>query len=224
MKFFLLCFITVFTAINAISQTEFGFFAGPQATATHYTILNVKQKNDMKFGFQAGVAFKIPFENRLSFSPAAFYSMKGYKVTFTRASFPPDSNAKDNNTTIHTFETAALLQYDFNNQPDHFFIKGGPSLDFQLFGKETFNLIAGGSVNRSMKFSFGDYGHYSANMLVQFGYETGNGIIIFAQYSHGLASINNADGGPAIRHRVFGISIGKYLNRKKNIMDTKNKE
>jgi hypothetical protein len=208
-----LFFTPLLITIIASSQVKFDLFAGPQATATHYTILNVKQKNDLKFGFQAGLGLKVPFENKLSFSPAAFYSMKGYKVTLNQPSFPPDSNAKDNNTTIHTFELAALLQYDFNNQPDHFFIKGGPSLDFQLFGKETFNLKAGGSVSRNMKFSYADYGHYSANMLAQFGYETGNGLLIFAQYSHGLASINNADGGPAIRHRVYGISIGKYINR-----------
>ena len=164
------------------------------------------------------------FENKLSFCPAFFYSMKGYKVTFTQFLYPPDSTATDNNTTIHTVELAALLQYDFNNQPNHFFFKGGPTLDFQLFGKEKFNLKAGGSVSRDMKFSFGDYGYYSANMLAQFGYETGNGLFVFAQYTHGMASINNADGGPKIRHRAFGISVGKYINRKKIVMNTKNKE
>ncbi|MBK5271498.1 MAG: hypothetical protein JJE22_10840 [Bacteroidia bacterium] len=66
-----------------------------------------------------------------------------------------------------------------------------------------------------MKFSYTDYGHFSANMLAQFGYETGSGLILFAQYSFGLASINNADYGPEIRHRIYGISIGKYINSKK---------
>ena len=52
--------------------------------------------------------------------------------------FPPDTAAIDNNTTIHTFELASLLQYNLGKQPYHFFIKAGPSLDFQLFGKEKF--------------------------------------------------------------------------------------
>jgi hypothetical protein len=217
MKLLFLYFAALSMTISANCQVEFSFFAGPQATSARYTINNEKQKSNLKYGFQAGLGLKVPFENKLSFCPAAFYSMKGYKVTFTQFLYPPDADAKDNNTT-------ALLQYDFDNQPDHFFFKGGPSLDFQLFGRETFNLKTSGSVTRNMKFSFADYGHYAANMLAQFGYETGSGLFLFAQYTHGMASINNTDGGPKIRHRAYGISIGKYINRKKLVIDTKNKE
>ncbi len=214
----------LFITLIVHGQVEVGLFAGPQATAARYTILNQKQKNEFKYGFQAGVGFKVPFDNKLFFAPAGFYSLKGYKVTFTQFAFPPDVNAKDNNTTIHTFELAALLQYDLSSQPGHVFIKAGPSLDFHLFGKQTYTLVNGESVSRNMKFSNGDYGHFSANMLAQIGYETGGGFMIFAQYTHGMASTNNADGGPKIRHRAYGISIGKYLNRKKIVIDTKNKE
>ena len=178
MKFFLLITSILAISISVSSQVEFGMFAGPQITATHYTIYNIKQKNDLKYGFQAGVGLKVPFDINLFFAPAAFYSLKGYNVTFTQFAFPPDTTAIDNNTTIQTFELAALLQYDLGKKPDHFFIKAGPSLDFQLFGKEKFHLTDGTSVNRNMKFSFGDYGHYSANILTQFGYETGSGLII----------------------------------------------
>jgi len=218
-------FFTLIITLIAHSQFEVGFFAGPQATGARYTILNQKQKNEIKYGFQAGVGLKVPFEEKLFFSPAAFYSLKGYKVTLTQFVYPPDTNAKDNNTTIHTFELAALLQFDFSNEPGHVFIKAGPSLDFHLFGKETYNLKAGGSVSRNMTFSTdGDYGHFSANMLAQIGYETGNGFMLFAQYTHGMASTNNAEGGPKIRHRAYGISIGKFLTRKKIVIDTRNKE
>ena len=209
--------VTIFLSFIAHSQFEYGFFAGPQATGARYTILNQKQKNEMKYGFQAGIGLKVPFENKLFFAPAAFYSLKGYKVTFTEFVYPPDPNAIDNNTTIHTFELAALLQYDLSSKPSHVFIKAGPSLDFHLFGKETYTLKAGGSVNRKMPFSAdGDYGHFSANLLMQIGYETGSGFMFFAQYTHGMASTNNTDGGPKIRHRAYGISIGKYLNRKRS--------
>lgn len=216
--------VTILLSLISHSQVEVGLFAGPQATGARYTILNQKQKNEIKYGFQAGVGLKVPFENKLFFSPAGFYSLKGYKVTFTEFAFPPDTNAKDNNTTIHTFELAALLQYDFSSKPGHVFFKAGPTLDFHLFGKENFNLKNGNSVSRSMTFSDVDYGHFSANMLLQIGYETGGGLMIFAQYTHGMASTNNADGGPKIRHRAYGISIGKYLNRKKIVIDTRNKE
>lgn len=211
--------------LSANSQFEIGLFAGPQATAARYTILNQKQKNEIKYGFQAGIGFKVPFENKLYFSPAAFYSLKGYKVSFTEFRYPPDTAAKDNNTTIHTFELAALLQYDFSNNPGHVFIKVGPSIDFHLSGKETFHLKNGTSVNRNMKFSTqGEYGHFSANMLLQLGYETGGSFFIFGQYSHGMASTNNEDKGPKIRHRAYGLSLGYYFNRKKIVIDTRNKE
>ena len=217
MKFFVLIALSLLINLCASSQNQFVFFAGPQATAAHYKVEDVKQKSEFKYGFQAGVTMKVPFESHLFFSPAAFYSMKGYKVTYTRFSFPPDVLAKDNNTTLHTFELATLLQYDFSNEPGHVFMKAGPSLDFQLKGKEKFNLSSGGAVNRSMVYSYGEYGHYSASFLMQLGFETGGGIMIFGQYSHGLTNLNNADNGPEIKHRVFGISIGKYLKNKKAI-------
>jgi Outer membrane protein beta-barrel domain len=224
MKLSLLLSIILLITFSAGSQPSWYIFAGPQATSSHYTIDGARQNNNLKIGFQAGLGCKVPFDNQLSFSPAVFYSLKGYKVTFNRYSFPPDSNAIDNNTTIHTFEVAGLLQFDFSMQPDHFFIKAGPSLDFQLFGHEKYHLESGGMVNRKMKYGFGDYGHYSASLLAQFGYETANGLIIFAQYTRGVTSINNADYGPKILHRIYGISIGKYLHWKKTVVDTKNKE
>lgn len=224
MKLFFAFFVTLLLSLCASSQNQLLVFAGPQATTSYYKVEGLKQKSTLKYGFQAGVGLKIPFENKLFFSPVAFYSMKGYKVSFTRYAFPPDIDAKDNNTTLHTFELSSLLQYDFSNDPGHFFIKAGPALDLQLIGKEKFNLKAGGSVDRKMKFSYGDYGHFSINVLGQLGYETSSGFLIFAQYSYGLASISNADYGPNIQHRVFGISIGKFLNRKKIVIDTRNKE
>ena len=57
-------------------------------------------------------------------------------MKFNRYAFPPDTLATDNNTSIHTFELAFLLQFDLGKRHGHFFIKAGPSLDFQLAGKE----------------------------------------------------------------------------------------
>ncbi|MDZ4794370.1 MAG: porin family protein [Bacteroidota bacterium] len=224
MKILYSLFAALLVSFSADCQSELGIFAGPQATTTSYSAQGSKQDNSFKYGFHAGALMKIPFEGRLYFAPAAYYSLKGYKVTFNRFVYPPGPTAADNNTTLHTFELAALLQYDLGSNPSHAFIKLGPSLDFQLLGKEKFNVIGGGTVDRSMKFGPGEYGRYSANLIGQLGYETASGFIIFAQYTHGAASLNNADGGPAIRHRVYGISIGKFLKRKKIVIDTKNKE
>lgn len=205
--------------LTATSQTELGLFAGPQITSAYYTTPEInlgktQQETEMKFGFQAGGTLRAQFENKLYFSPAVFYSLKGYKVKLTRPSIPPDSAAVDNDVTLHTFEIAPMLQYNFSDAPGHFFIKAGPSIDVQLFGKEKFNKSRGGSVNRNMKFGFADYGHFGANLLLHLGYETESGLLIFAHYSHGVGSISNRDNGPRIKHRVAGISIGKYFSRK----------
>lgn len=212
--------ITLFS----FSQNRLGLFAGPQATSSLYTVQDVKQKNNFKYSFHAGVCMKVPFEGNLFFAPEAYYSMKGYKVTFTRFVYPPGPEAKDNNTSIHTFELAALLQYDLGKNPGHCYIKGGPSLDFQLFGREKFN-TASAPVSRKMKYSLdGDYGYFGANLLVKFGYETSGGMFISLNYTHGVGSLNNSDGGPRIFHRVAGLSIGTYLRHNKINIDTKNKE
>jgi hypothetical protein len=217
MKFFAFTIAIVFLMSAARAQVQYSIFGGPQATSASYTAQSVKQKTSYKFGGQIGLGMKVPFETRLSFAPALFYSMKGYKAVFNRFVYPPDVTATDNNTTFHNVETAFLLHYDFNSRPSHAFLKLGPTLDFQLFGKEKFNTPTG-LVDRKIPFGYDKYGHFSANMILQLGYEMENGVFFFGSYSHGLANINNADGGPSIRHRVFGISIGKYIAHSRGVM------
>lgn len=210
-----------FSALFAVSvlmcsaQVKFGLFGGPQVTSSKYLINGKKQANTPKYGFQIGASFKVPFENKLYFSPAAFYSLKGYNVKFNQRAFPPDTLAIDNNTSIHTFELAALLQYDFTDQPGHFFLKFGPSIDVQLLGKEKFNRSNRTRGEQDMVFSFTRYGHFGANLLLQMGYETKEGLSFSVNYTHGIGSINNADHGPKILHRAVGMSIGKYIGKKK---------
>ncbi|MEO5948500.1 MAG: porin family protein [Chitinophagaceae bacterium] len=224
MKIFISTLLIFFIATSAHSQVEFGIFGGPQATSATYKIDETKQKTSYKFGFQVGGMMKVPFEGNLYFAPAAFYSMKGYKVSFNKISIPPDIDAVDNNTTFHNLELAGLLQYDFGANPDHFFLKAGPSLELQLLGNEKFNRSNDVPVDRKIKFGFADYGHYLFNFLTILGYESSNGFTIYGQYSLGLANIINTDGGPTVRHQAFGISFGKYFNRKKIIIDTRNIE
>lgn len=206
------------------AQNLTGVFLGAQANTANYNVNYSKQKTNYTYGFQAGVMMKVPFDKGIFFAPSVFYSLKGYKVKFAQYTFPPDPMASDNEVKLHTFELAALLQLDFGNKPSHGFLKVGPTLDFQLFGHEKFNLQTGGSVSRKMTFGYGDYGHYSANALAQLGFETSSGLVFSVNYTYGLTSISNADGGPKILHRCIGFSIGKYLNAKKIVLDTRNKE
>lgn len=193
-------------------QIQYGLFTGPQVTDVRYMINEKKQETRLKAGVNIGALLKIPVEYRLSFSPSIMYNLRGYNVKFNGISFPPDTFAKDNNTSFHTVELAFLLQHDFTLKPGHFFFRFGPSLDFALFGKEKYN-TTGSSVSRNMIFSFGDYGHYLASAILQLGYEDKNGAFVYGHYNYSLTSMNNADDGPRIGNRAAGISIGKYLKK-----------
>ena len=209
--------------INVNSQVQLGLFAGPQATTVHYLINGNKQDNSFKYGINLGAQLKVPFENRLSFVPSIMYNLRGYKVNFNAPSYPPDLLATDNNTSFHTVELGFLLQHDFNTEAAHWFFKIGPSLDFALFGKETYHTPTA-TVKRNMIFGFGDYGHYLASAIFQVGYEAGNGTFIYGHYNYSLTTMNNFDQGAKIGNRAIGISVGKYLSRKKIVLDTKNKQ
>ena len=207
---------TLFITVQTFSQQVQTFiFAGVQGNNAKYTINGFKQNTSFKIGGQAGIGMKVPFEGRLSFVPLFFYSLKGYKVEFDQSSPYPDPTAINNSTTIHCVELSALFQHDFNTSPDHFFFRIGPSLDFQLAGNEEFETNTNTITDRPMNFGYADYGHYSANALAHFGYEKGNNFFIYVQYTWGLASINNFDGGPQIHHRNIGLSAGFYLKKKK---------
>jgi hypothetical protein len=203
-------------ASAACAQVQVGIFAGPQATGVRYLINENKQESGLKFGLNAGMQLKVPFENRLSFAPSVMYNLRGFKVKFSAPSFPPDSFAIDNSISFHTIELAFLLQHDFTTDAGHWFFRIGPSLDFALFGKEKYTTgNGGGTVKRNLKFSFGDYGHYLASAIFQLGYESPGGFFIYGHYNYGLTTMNNFDSGPLIGNRAAGITVGTYLKRNK---------
>jgi len=202
---------------TCFSQISFGVFGGPQLTTAKYKVNEKKQPTDFKPGFQLGATIKIPFDNQLYFGPAIYYSMKGYKVTLKDPAFPPTQVAINNETTIHTIEIAPLLHLDFSNQPSHLFVKFGPAIDFAFSGKEKFDTIGGTKpIERSMHFSYTEYGRITAQAILHLGFESSKGYFVFAHYAEGLGSLNNADNGPIIKHRIVGISIGWFFNKNTN--------
>ena len=199
------------------AQPEVVIFGGPQATSARYTVQTIKQPASFKPGLMAGIAMKVEFDNQLYFFPSVYYSLKGYKVTLNNPSFPPTELAINNNTSIHTMEIAPLLQLDFNKNPAHLFVRFGPSVDFAFSGKETFDTVSNsgavGTISRPMLFSFGDYGRITASGNLHFGYETEQWMV-FGFYQHGIGSMNNADLGPKILHRIMGFSLGWKIRRR----------
>jgi hypothetical protein len=219
MKLLILCAATLLLCPAVFGQVQFGILGGPQATSAHYTIGGKKQKTSYKPGMQIGANLKVPIEGKLSFAPELFYSMKGYKVDYNIYTYPPDPLAIDNNTTFHNVELALPLQFDFGTRQDHWFLRTGPSLDFQLFGKEKYNTSTDEKVDRKIPFGFDKYGHFSASWLLHLGYEMKNGFFIFGQYTYGMANISNKDGGPQIKHRAFGVTVGKFIRKSKIVLN-----
>ena len=206
-------------SLSCLSQVEVLVFAGPQATSANYKIKGEKQPASIKIGAIAGAGLKVPFEHPLYFFPTAYYSLKGYKVTLNDPAFPPTEYAKNNNVTVHTLEIAPLFHFDFSKKPSHVFIRFGPAVDIAFWGKEKFDTVSTtgnvGRVERPMVFSFGDYGRFTASGNLHLGYESAEGWVVFGSYAHGFGSMNNADGGPRILHRIAGLNFGWYLGRKK---------
>lgn len=75
-----------------------------------------------------------------------------------------------------------------------------------------------------MKFSYGDYGRFGANIYLHAGFETAGGIMIYGQYGLGIGSIVNTDNGPVVTHRMAGITLGYRFKNEKIIIDTRNRE
>jgi len=216
------CILHVFF-VQAQGKPDWVVFSGAQATSVEYRIDDVKQPNGYKYGAMGGLALKVPFENKLFFFPAAYYSKKGYTVDFNRFSFPPGAAAKNNSTDIHTIELSPMLHLDLGKSESHAFVRLGPAVDFAFAGTEQFDTV-GGRVKRPMVFSFGDYGRITASMNLHLGYEHRSGFMIFAFYAHGLGDMNNADGGPHIVHRIAGLSLGWRFIRDPLVMDTRVRE
>jgi hypothetical protein len=223
---FLIVAMILFSFSLHAQKPDFVIFGGAQATSAKYTIQNVKQPSEARYGPMAGLALKIPFENNLYFFPAVYYSRKGYEVAFNRFVSPPSDKALNNKTSIHTVELAPLFQIDLAKSQAHPFVRFGISADFVFGGTENFDTSANGSgtVTRPMVFSFGDYGRITASANFHLGYEFQNGLMLFAHYTHGLGDANNADGGPSILHRVTGLSLGWRFIKNPNIIDTRVKE
>jgi len=208
---FIVFFLFIIISNTVISQVRIGVIIGPQATSANYKIKEEKQPTEYKMGGQAGITAKIPVEFQLYFAPSVYYSLKGYKVQLNDPSFPPGEDAISNNVSVHAIEIAPLFHFDLSKKAAHPFIQFGPAIDIAFYGKEEIVLKNGDKVDRNMKFNFGEYGRFTSLVIGRLGYEMQNGFFFFGHITYGLGSMNNADNGPKIRHRIFGVSVGKYL-------------
>lgn len=209
------------SALFSFGQIQYGIFAGPQKTVARYLVADEKQETSWKDGLQGGVMMKVPFENQLYFSPAIYYSSKGYRVSLKNPAYPPGEDAVGNDVRVHAIEIAPLLNIDFSNKENHMFIRFGPSIDVAISGREHIFLNDGKEIKQSMKFGNTAYCRFTSAANVQLGYEHKNGLFLYAHYAQGLGSMNNSDFGPIIRHRLVGVSLGMFFRRNPNVIDTR---
>src|SRR5829696_1370800 len=153
------------------TKAQLTVFGGPQITSAKYSIRDADQKTESKTGFMAGVGLKSWIEGPVYFSPMLYFSRKGYKVTFDRPAFPPDSGAVNNNTSINTIELAPIIQINFSKKASYAFLRLGPSFDFNISGHEEFDSTTNKHISRDMAFSFGDYSHATVILNAHLGFQ-----------------------------------------------------
>ena len=216
MKLFLRpCLLFFSFLFLARAHAQLTVFGGPQITSAKYLIRNVEQQTSSKQGFLAGVGLKSLIEGPAYFTPMLFFSQKGYKVSFDRPAYPPDSAAKNNNTTIRAIELAPLVQFNLSKKANYVYLRVGPSADFNISGRESFDSTGNKRITRNMPFDFGGYSYVTLSANVHLGFQHQSGFTAFAFYQYGLSSLNNADYGPEIYHRVGGIALGYKFGKKK---------
>lgn len=213
-------FCFCFFSLVSSAQVLVGIHAGIQQHTVDYKIQDVTQPVTGQTGFEAGVNMKVFFEEKLFFNPFLFYSLKKYKVSFNKPSYPPSDAALNDDVTMHTIEFAPLLQYDFTYNPSHLFIRFGPSVDIGVGGNEHFDLQNNTTQQQKLTFSNAQYSRIALSAVGHVGFEFNNNFSIFGFYEYGFGSRNNADDGPKIFHRTFGIALGKYFGHNPNVFNT----
>jgi hypothetical protein len=198
------------TAANA----QVTVFGGPQITSARYLVNDIKQPTESKTGFAAGVALRSQIEGPVYLIPMLYYSKKGYDVKFNRRASPPDTAARNNNTSIHAIEFAPLVQINLSKKESYLFLRVGPAFDIAISGTERFDSAANKTVTRKMIFGFGDYSYITTSVNAQLGFQHESGLSFFAHYAYGIGSLNNADNGPKIYHTVAGVAVGWRFGKK----------
>ncbi len=178
----------------------------------NYVLSNYSaSKTSAVHGGYAGFMMKIPFENRLHFTPQIDINYRGMKA---------DSLPKKELSKVTEFQVRVmpLLQIDFKHPDENantMFVQFGPSLGFGIMGNQTKQDAAGTPVNAKLKYSFQAYGQFDASWHAGIGYETTGGLRLLADYSYGISNMINTDFGPVLKYHTISAGIGYWFGKKK---------
>lgn len=205
------CTVILSTTSKAQDLTNilFGIKAGYNLNFSNF-ITTKKVPSNIAHGGYAGVMMKIPFDNRLSFTPHVDFNYRGTST---------DSIQPDQFSSIKEFQMRImpLLQIDFKH-PDEkantLFVHFGPAVEFGITGKQVKQDASNNKQSRSLHYGYQRYGRYDASLHAGIGYETTAGFRLLLDYGHGLGNMINTEFGGTIKYRTVSLGVGYWLGRK----------
>jgi hypothetical protein len=163
-------------------------------------------------GGYIGFMMKVPFDNRLHFTPQIDLNYRGMKA---------DSLPKKQWSKVTEFQVRLmpLLQIDFKH-PDKkantMFVQFGPSLGFGMKGDQTKQDEAGVPTDGKLKYGFSDYGMFDASWHAGIGYESTGGFRLLFDYAYGLSNMINTDFGPKLKYHTISAGVGYWFGKSKS--------
>jgi hypothetical protein len=211
MKSFFLLLISCILFSSASKAQGLGkIYYGVRGSYSYVLAPYTIAKTEGTHGGDAGVMMKIPFDNRLFFTPQVDFNYRGMKAkTLVANEFSKITELQ--------FRVMPLVQIEFTH-PDKkentVFLSTGPSLGFGLLGQQVKQNQNGDPVKRDLHYGFTRYGRYDAQWHLGLGYETTNGLRLLLNYSHGLGNMINTDGAGNLRYRTISAGIGYWFGKK----------
>ena len=213
MKNLLLVFVVFTFSVSysfsqGIGKIYYGVKAGYNLVFSNFSASETKAVH----GGYIGAMMKIPFENRVHFSPQIDINYRGMQT---------DSLPKNTFSKVKEFQVRVLplIQIDFKH-PDEkantAFVQFGPSLGFGITGDQTKQDAAGVPTSGKLKYGFQAYGQFDANWHLGIGYETTGGLRLLVDYAYGLSNMINTEFGPLLKYQTVSAGVGYWFGKKNN--------
>ncbi|MCU0388228.1 MAG: PorT family protein [Chitinophagaceae bacterium] len=190
----------------ANAQTKFGIKAGPNFA--NWAVKFEGEKDDefkSRTGFHFGAVIDHAISEKFSIQPQVLFVSKGAGI---------EHEDHTDKAVVNAIDIPINFLYKAPAGSGKFFVGGGPNLGFNLSAEiksdeEGNEKIDIGSEEGELKgFDFG------VNLLA--GYELANGLFFSANYTPGIANLQNPPSGVDLtaRSNYFGISVGFFFGGK----------
>ena len=212
-KLFSLLIVSILFISVGLTQDLGKIYYGVKGGYNYVLSMYSAAKTNAVHGGYAGFMMKVPFDNRLHFTPQIDINYRGMKT---------DTLPKSQWSKVTEFQVRImpLLQIDFKRPKEKtntMFVQFGPSLGFGMIGNQTKEDNAGTPTSGKLKYGFSDYGMFDASWHAGIGYETTGGLRLLVDYAYGLSNMINTDGGPKLKYHAFSAGIGYWFGKNKKL-------